>query len=522
MANRSWFPSQIKEQLTEAVKALAQKERSFKKTRDEKIIDLNKLQPGDHISFYKTDFYYAHHGIVCEARTDYLRVIHYFNTLEHARTALMRGSVYIAAIIESEWPVNLKSTSEDVYLHHYDNIPCFSNEETLERAFSQLGRRGYSLLGNNCEHWARWCRTGEHYSEQVYKFRGLVQEKSATLLILDPTALLVKDVAMVSVRTLGQFLSAVGSGVILTAVESISAFIDIRKKKNERKKGSLSDVALKKYVVRRITSASTTVVGGTTGTIVGTILIPVPILGATIGGFVGSIGGKLIGGVSGIALSKILEVYEKNKELKIKKMSAVPQLMKNLSHESEIIRVPILGATIGGFVGSIGGKLIGGVSGIALSKILEVYEKNKELKIKKMSAVPQLMKNLSPESEIIRGLIAVVLERDEEEKISNGIQEAMHSDSSKLYPSLEEFTRDNPNTTPEKCQAAARLTTTLFTDSNEFDYFILTPIPDDNAPEEFASSTDLLVLRWPTRTVKPWEVNGEQVLDIDDSNLNKN
>ncbi|CAF1041093.1 unnamed protein product [Rotaria sp. Silwood1] len=458
MANRSWFPSQIKEQLTEAVKALAQKERSFKKTRDEKIIDLNKLQPGDHISFYKTDFYYAHHGIVCEARTDYLRVIHYFNTLEHARTALMRGSVYIAAIIESEWPVNLKSTSEDVYLHHYDNIPCFSNEETLERAFSQLGRRGYSLLGNNCEHWARWCRTGEHYSEQVYKFRGLVQEKSATLLILDPTALLVKDVAMVSVRTLGQFLSAVGSGVILTAVESISAFIDIRKKKNERKKGSLSDVALKKYVVRRITSASTTVVGGTTGTIVGTILIP----------------------------------------------------------------VPILGATIGGFVGSIGGKLIGGVSGIALSKILEVYEKNKELKIKKMSAVPQLMKNLSPESEIIRGLIAVVLERDEEEKISNGIQEAMHSDSSKLYPSLEEFTRDNPNTTPEKCQAAARLTTTLFTDSNEFDYFILTPIPDDNAPEEFASSTDLLVLRWPTRTVKPWEVNGEQVLDIDDSNLNKN
>ena len=243
-----------------AIKTLITRQRPFQKTRKEKIIDLNQLKPGDHVSFYKTDFYYAHHGIVCEARTDYLRVIHYFNTLEHVRTALMKGSVFIAAIIESEWPVNMKSTSEDIYLHHYDNIRCFSNEETLQRAFSQLGRRGYSLLGNNCEHWARWCRADEHYSEQVYKFQGLVKEKSATLFIVDPTALLVKDIALVGVRTFGQFLSAVGSGVILTAVEGISAFVDIKKKKNEKKKGSLSDVALKKYVVRRVTSASATVI----------------------------------------------------------------------------------------------------------------------------------------------------------------------------------------------------------------------------------------------------------------------
>jgi hypothetical protein len=241
------------------VKILSHREKPFQKTRKEKITDLHRLKPGDHVSFYKTDFYYAHHGIVCEARTDYLRVIHYFNTLEHARTALMKGSIYIAAIIESEWSVNLKSTSEDVYVHLYENIPCFSNEETLERAFAQLGRRGYSLVGNNCEHWARWCRTGEHYSEQIVKFRSLVKEKSATLLIVDPTALLIKDVAMVGVRTFGQFFNALGSGMILTTVESVAAFIDIRKKKKERKKGNLSDVALKKYVVRRVTSASTTV-----------------------------------------------------------------------------------------------------------------------------------------------------------------------------------------------------------------------------------------------------------------------
>ncbi|CAF5157079.1 unnamed protein product, partial [Rotaria sp. Silwood1] len=108
-------------------------------------------------------------------------------------------------------------------------------------------------------HWARWCRTGEHYSEQVVKFRNLVKKKSATLLIVDPTALLVKDLALISVQTFGQFLSALGSGVILTTVESISTLVDIKKQKDARKKGTLSDVALKKYVVRRITSASTTV-----------------------------------------------------------------------------------------------------------------------------------------------------------------------------------------------------------------------------------------------------------------------
>ncbi len=183
--------------------------------------------------------------------------------------------------------------------------------------------------------------------------------------------------------------------------------------------------------------------------------------------------------------------------------------------------MPILGATVGGIVGSVGGKLIGDVSGIALSKILEVYEKMKASKIKKMSTISQLMNNLSPESELVRGLIALTMDCEEEKQISNLIQEAITSTSSLLYPSLEELIHDNVNTTPEKCRVATQLTAELFTDSNSFDYFVLTPVPDDNAAEEFAASTDLLVLRWPLETIRPWESAGEQVLDIDDLNLNK-
>jgi hypothetical protein len=171
----------------------------------------------------------------------------------------MKGSLYVAEVTESEWPVKIESTSEEMYLQHYDNIPCYSNEETLQRAFSQLGQRGYSLFRNNCEHWARWCRTGEQYSEQVCRFREFAKKKAATLLIVDPTALLIKDIALVGAQTFGQFLSAVGSGVVLTGVEGVSTFIDIKKKNKERKEGNLSEVAFKKYVVRRITSASATV-----------------------------------------------------------------------------------------------------------------------------------------------------------------------------------------------------------------------------------------------------------------------
>lgn len=37
----------------------------------------------------------------------------------------------------------------------------------VERALSRVGRSGYDLVTNNCEHFARWCVTGDHHSEQV-------------------------------------------------------------------------------------------------------------------------------------------------------------------------------------------------------------------------------------------------------------------------------------------------------------------------------------------------------------------
>lgn len=43
----------------------------------------------------------------------------------------------------------------------------FSPEETVERAKSILGKKGYDLLSNNCEHIAMWCKTGTKDCNQI-------------------------------------------------------------------------------------------------------------------------------------------------------------------------------------------------------------------------------------------------------------------------------------------------------------------------------------------------------------------
>ena len=43
----------------------------------------------------------------------------------------------------------------------------YSRKETLARARSRIGESSYSLVSNNCEHFAIWCKTGVDKSYQV-------------------------------------------------------------------------------------------------------------------------------------------------------------------------------------------------------------------------------------------------------------------------------------------------------------------------------------------------------------------
>lgn len=51
-----------------------------------------------------------------------------------------------------------------------DEVKLYSPVETVARARSKIGERGYNLLLDNCEHFAVWCKTGLYRSEQVEKF----------------------------------------------------------------------------------------------------------------------------------------------------------------------------------------------------------------------------------------------------------------------------------------------------------------------------------------------------------------
>jgi hypothetical protein len=57
----------------------------------------------------------------------------------------------------------------------------FSDNEIVQRARSRLGEKGYSLLTNNCEHFARWCVTGDNVSYQIVNLPSKINNASLTI-----------------------------------------------------------------------------------------------------------------------------------------------------------------------------------------------------------------------------------------------------------------------------------------------------------------------------------------------------
>lgn len=106
------------------------------------------IQRGDHLWVRRTG--YSHHGIYCGDGT----VIHFSGD---------PGSKKRACIFRSD--LDSFSIGETIQVVEYGER--FGPNETVRRAESRLGESGYSLFGNNCEHFATWCCTGKHQSDQV-------------------------------------------------------------------------------------------------------------------------------------------------------------------------------------------------------------------------------------------------------------------------------------------------------------------------------------------------------------------
>ena len=107
------------------------------------------MAAGDHLEVPRRHGLFMHHGIDLGDGT----VAHYLEGEEILRSTL-------AEFCRGESPR---------VVEHMEADPA---GRTLRRAMSRIGEQRYNLLFNNCEHFAVWCKTGQHRSGQVERALG--------------------------------------------------------------------------------------------------------------------------------------------------------------------------------------------------------------------------------------------------------------------------------------------------------------------------------------------------------------
>lgn len=108
-----------------------------------------EVQAGDHV-YVRRSLRYTHHGVAVSAT----EVIHFNGEPRSKRGATIR-----------------RDSLEDFAAGGKVQVRSYgarlSTYATVRRAEQQLGSSGYHLFKNNCEHFARWCVTGNERSQQV-------------------------------------------------------------------------------------------------------------------------------------------------------------------------------------------------------------------------------------------------------------------------------------------------------------------------------------------------------------------
>ncbi len=102
------------------------------------------MSPGDHLQVPRQHGLFNHHGIDLGDGT----VAHYLEGRE-----ILKSSIQEFCAGENYSVVIHKNAS--------------TKDLTLSRANSRIGEQNYNLLFNNCEHFANWCKTGTHRSNQI-------------------------------------------------------------------------------------------------------------------------------------------------------------------------------------------------------------------------------------------------------------------------------------------------------------------------------------------------------------------
>lgn len=117
-----------------------------------------ELQPGDHIYIRRHGLFYSHHGIYVNNG----KVIHFTGEGEK----------------EKKNP-NVRETSLEEFLRggklkRRNYKKRLLPSETVEIARDHLSNKDYSLIFNNCEHFATYCATRKKKSKQIKGAMGSI------------------------------------------------------------------------------------------------------------------------------------------------------------------------------------------------------------------------------------------------------------------------------------------------------------------------------------------------------------
>ncbi len=107
------------------------------------------MKRGDHV-FVNRSAKYSHHGIYLGKK----RVIHFTGEPGSKSNASIRETTF-EEFCDGDTPFILEYSE------------CFSANKTIRLAREKMGEKDYGLFTNNCEHFARYCKTGEIKSDQV-------------------------------------------------------------------------------------------------------------------------------------------------------------------------------------------------------------------------------------------------------------------------------------------------------------------------------------------------------------------
>ncbi len=126
------------------------------------------MELGDHIyiSLFQEGKPPYHHGIYLGNDT----VIHYQKDYKNDK----RGRIRWVSLKDFK-----RNASNIIYVKKY--FECDSRLIVLQRAKRRLGEKEYNFFYNNCEHFAHYCKTGEHRSHQVESYKTIVGENGVAV-----------------------------------------------------------------------------------------------------------------------------------------------------------------------------------------------------------------------------------------------------------------------------------------------------------------------------------------------------